>query len=142
MTRTLRAGRSAYLPLGVIVGGLIVLWTLIWIYRGPQTGAWQPIALFAAFYALWCLVQWRRILIVDHQGIHCTYLIARPRHVAWSEIRRSEIALWIDRRPYQLRIFGSSADKPLLTIPLRLYDKSDMDFLLTLDRLRVEKGSA
>jgi hypothetical protein len=142
MTRALRTSRPAYLPLGIIAGGLVVLWVLVWIYRGPQTGAWQPIALVVGFYAVWCLAQWRRVLVIDNQGIRCTYLIGKPRAVAWSEIRRSEIALWIDRKPYQLRVFGSSPAKPLLTIPLRLYDKSDVDFLMALDGLRIEKSAA
>lgn len=137
MTRTIRVGRSAYLPLGIIAGGLVALWIFVWIYRGPQTGAWQPILLVVGFYSLWCLALWRRVLTIDDQGILCTYLTRRARRVAWSEIRRSAITLWMDQRPFQILVFGESSDQPLLDIPLKLYDRSDVEFLLGLERLRI-----
>jgi len=139
MTRTIRTGRSAYLPLGVIAGGLVALWTFVWIYRGPQTGAWQPILLVVGFYSLWCLALWRRVLTIDDEGILCTYLTRKPRRVVWSEVQRSAITLWMDRRPFQILVFGESSDKPLLDIPLKLYDKSDVEFLMSLERLRIGK---
>jgi hypothetical protein len=114
LTKTIRTERSAYLPLGIIAGGLVALWLFVWIYRGPQTGAWQPILLVVGFYMLWCLALSRRVLTVDDDGILCTYLIRKPRRVAWSEVQRSAITLWMDRRPFQILIFGESSDKPLL----------------------------
>jgi hypothetical protein len=137
MTRTIRPGRSAYLSLGSIVSALVAVWVSVWINRGPEAGAWQPITLVIGIYMLWCLALWQRVLIVDEEGIRCTYLLRKPRRLAWSEVRRSEIVFWIDRKPYQILIFGNSQEKTLLDIPLRLYDKADVDFLMGLDRLRI-----
>ncbi len=139
MTRKIRAGRSAYLPLGIIAGGLIVLWIFVWIYRGPQTGAWQPILLVAGFYSLWCVSLWRRVLTIDEEGIRCTYLTRRTRWVAWGEVHRSVITLWTDRQPFQILVFGEFSGKPLLDIPLKLYAKSDVEFLISLERLKIAK---
>jgi hypothetical protein len=130
------------LPLGIIAGGLVALWMFVWIYRGPQTGAWQSILLVVGFYSLWCLALCRRVLTIDDEGILCTYLIRKPRRVAWSEVRRSAITLWMDRRPFQILVFGESSDKPLLDIPLKLYEKSDVEFLMGLERLRIGNDAA
>ena len=126
-------------PFGIIAGGLIVLWMFVWIYRGPQTGAWQPLLVVVAFYTLWCLVLWRRVLTIDDDGILCVYLIGKPRRVVWGEVRRSVITLWKGGRPFQILVFGDSPDKPLLDIPLKLYDKPDVEFLMSLDKLRIER---
>jgi hypothetical protein len=48
----------------------------------------------------------------------------------------------MDRRPFQILVFGESSDKPLPDIPLKLYDKSDAEFLLGLERLRVGHDAA
>jgi len=141
VTMTIRPGLSAYLPLGAIAGGLVALWVCIWLYRGPHTGAWQPITLIVGFYIIWCLALWRRVLTIDDNGILCTYLMRKPRRVAWSEVRYSEIVLWIDRNPYQFLVFGDSPNKPLLDIPLKLYDKIDVDFLLSFDRLSIRDAT-
>jgi len=137
MTKTIRPGRSAYLPLGVIVIGLVALWVFVWIYRGPQTKAWQPIVLIIGFYILWCLVLLQRVIIVDDHGICCTYLIKKTCRVTWSEIRHSEVTYWIDRKPFQIIVFGDSSNKPLLDIPIKLYDQPEAGFLLGLDGLKI-----
>jgi len=142
MTKTIRPGLSAYVPLGLIAGGIVLLWVFVWIYRGPQTGAWQPIALVVGLYVLWCLALWRRVLTIDEDGLLCTYLLRRPRRVLWSDIQRSEIMLWIDRKPYQIIVYGASHDKPLLDIPLRLYAASDVDFLMGLGKLKIRNNTA
>jgi len=77
----------------------------------------------------------------DDDGILCTYLMRKPPRVAWSEVRYSEITFWIDRNPYQILVFGESPDKPLLDIPLKLYNKTDIDFLLNFDRLMIRDAA-
>jgi len=141
MTKTIRSGRSAYLPLGIIAGGIVVLWIFVWMYRGPQTGAWQPIMITAFFYILWSLMLWRRVLIIDDDGILCTYLTRKPRRVEWSNIRHSVITFWSDGQPFQILVFGSVSGQPLLDIPLKFYDKSDVEFLMSLERLKLAHSS-
>ena len=91
---------------------------------------------------LWCLSVSRRVLVIDEDGIECRYLTRKPRRVAWSEVQRSEIMRWINRRPYQLLVFGESPDKPLLDIALKLYDIADVDYLLNLEGLKIRNYRA
>jgi len=140
MKKTLRPGISAYLPLGLISAGLVVLYLFVWVVRGPQTNAWQPIVLVVGVYLLWCLSLWRRVIVLDEGGIRCTYLMRKARSVTWSEIDRSVMVNWIDRKPYQVLIFGQSAETPLMELPLRLYHPTDVELLLNMDGLKLEVG--
>ena len=52
------------------------------------------------------------------------------------------IMFWMDRRPFQILVFGGSSDKPLLNIPLKLYNKCDVVLLLSLKGLKIEHEAA
>lgn len=136
MQKTIRPGRSAYLPLGMIAAGLVALWTFTGIYRGWQTGAWQPILIVVGLYSLWCAALWRRVLVVSDEGLTCTYLAKKPKRVSWGDVQRSAVTYWRDRRPFQILVFGASSN-PLLDIPLSLFDAHDVDFLLSLPELKI-----
>ncbi len=137
MTRTIRAGRRAYLPLGAIVGALVVLWTTIGVTRGGETGAWRVVLVLVGVYAVWVVVCMGRRVVITSSGITARYLFGSDCTVSWSAIYRSEITAWLGRAPFQILIYGDDDAAPLLDIPLPLFDRRDVEFLLSLDSLKI-----
>lgn len=129
MRRTLRAGRPGYLPLGIIAGSIVGVWILIWIRDGPTTNAWQPIVIIGGAYGLYAVGIRARVIDLSEETITCHYLIRKPRRIAWREVRRIGLTYWTDGSPFQIILWGESATKAMLDIPLPWYSKADRDFL-------------
>lgn len=142
MRKTIRPGRRAHVPLGLIALGLIALWIFVGMFRGWRGGAWQPILIVVGLYTLWVAALWRRVLVLTDDGITCAYLMRKSRKVSWNEVHYSVITFWSDGSRFQILVFGASPDKPLLDIPLSLFDQRDIEFLLSLDELRIRPGAA
>ncbi len=134
--RRIRPSAAAYLGLGSIVLTIVVLWAAVWISKGGQTGAWQPITIFLGVYILWCVVVGRRRILVFEDLLQIEYLTRRPVQLRFDEVRASTLRYWFDGSPVQLVVHGE-APEIVVTIPLRIYAKADRDFLLSLPELRV-----
>ena len=137
IARTIRPGLPAYLPLGIVVAGVIAIWIGVWIGRGPQTGAWKPILLFGAVYVVWVMVVRARVVRITAEGMTCIYLMRPPKTVAWSEITQSPVTYLMRRVPTQILVYGERIDAPLVTISLGLYSKRDVKYLMALEDLKV-----
>ncbi len=134
--RTIRAGWRAYVPLGSIVGALVVLWIAIGVTRGGETGAWRVVLLLLGGYAVWVVVCMGRRLVITTSGITARYLVGKDRTVAWDVIAKSHITAWLGRAPFQILIYGEDA-APLLDIPLPLFNRRDVEYLLSLESLKI-----
>lgn len=137
-SRTLRAGWRAYLPLGSIVAALVVLWIAIGVTRGAETGAWRVVLLLLGVYAVWVVICMGRRIVVTSSGITARYLVGSERRVSWNAVRRSQITAWLGSSPFQILIYGNDDDAPLLDIPLPLFARRDVEYLLSLQGLKIE----
>ncbi len=138
MNRTIRPGLPAYLPLGAVVAGVIAVWVGVWVARGPQTGAWQPILLLTVIYLAWIVFVSARVLTLTDAGLTCSYRIGRSRTIEWSDIGTSAVTYWMKRVPTQILVYGRSFTKPVLTIPLGLYRRSDVEYLMGLEEMKID----
>lgn len=134
--RVIRPSPLAYLGLGAIVLAIVALWTAVWISRGAQTGAWQPIAIVVGVYLVWCAVIARRTVCVLPDGLRLNFLVAKTVWVRFDDVHESIVTYWLDRRPMQIIVY-SDGQAPIASIALQLYRAGDRDFLLSIPGLRV-----
>jgi len=135
--RRVRPGLRAYLPLGLVVSGVTAIWIVIWIERGSGTGAWQPVVLFLGLYVLWCLVVSSRVLVLSDRDLACSYLTRPPAIVAWHDVHYSAITYWPGGVPIQILVYGEDRATPAIRIPVGIYSRRDVEYLMSLDRLRI-----
>ena len=134
MKKTIRPGLPAYLPLGVILAGVVAIWVAVWVTRGSQTGAWQP--MLVAIYGVWVVFAGARVITVSDTGLTCYYRFRQARYVSWDEIGSSTVTYWMTRVPTQILIYGQSITGPILTIPLGLYSRRDVEYLMGIKQLK------
>lgn len=115
---------------------IVALWIFVWISKGAQTGAWQPIAIVVGVYLIWCGVIARRTVCVLPDGVRLDFLVAKSVRVHFDDVRESIVTYWFDRRPMQIILYGDG-HVPLASISLQLYRARDRDFLLSIPELRL-----
>ncbi len=137
LERVIRPSPAAYFGLGTVVLAIVVLWTAVWVSRGGQTGAWQPIVIVVGVYLLWCAVLLRRTVYVLPDGIRLNFLIGKSVDVRYVDVHESIVTYWFDRRPMQIIVYGDG-HVPLASISLQLYRADDREFLLSIPELRLK----
>jgi hypothetical protein len=140
MKRTIHPDKSAYLVMGAIAAVVVMAMMLGMGSREEKLLPAVATILVAGAFAVWCWILQGHCLKIDENGITRQDRFRKTRRLAWPELERSEIPYLSGRPPMQILVWGRHADSPSLTVPLKLYGRDDVRFLLELDELRWTDG--
>lgn len=136
MKRTIHPDKSAYLVMGAIAAVVVIALILGMGSREEKSLPAVVILLVGGAYTVWCWILQGHCLKIDEDGITRQDRFRKNRHLAWPELERFEIPYLSGRPPMQILVWDPHADSPRLTVPLKLYGRDDVRYLLELEELR------
>lgn len=142
MKKVIYPGFAAYVPTGLLVGFIILLLSAVWMKGGFQTKAPQLLVTIIILYLMFCFGVSQRKVEITEEGI-IVHHIFKKIHIFWSDISKSEITVWIDPKvPFQILVYGDDPNTPLVDIPVILYDKRDVIYLISIEHLKLSHSTS